>query len=304
MKRGLVSFALLALAGCAGSQKVPPMIAAPSMCMPCNNPCTSLPYCEPAKKPAPVAVAAAPAPAPAPTPAPAPAPTPAAPPPPAPASAPALAPAGGTFQAPVGVSLSSATAGAELHCTTDGSEPTAASPLCPATFEFKVTTTVKAVAIAAGAAPSPVSSATYTIELPPPPPPAPPAPPPVVARVAISADAKSIEITEQIQFAEGKAQLKPDSFSLLNDIATILKGHPEIAKLSIEGHTDSVGKAAANQKLSLERASAVKKFIQSKGVAAARLTAKGFGGTKPIADNKTKEGQEKNRRVEFHVLGK
>ncbi len=70
-------------------------------------------------------------------------------------------------------------------------------------------------------------------------------------------------------------------------------------KLRVEGHTDNQGNAAANQGLSEKRAQAVVVWLTAHGVAAARLTAKGFGQTKPVAENGTEEGRAKNRRVEL-----
>ena len=72
-------------------------------------------------------------------------------------------------------------------------------------------------------------------------------------------------------------------------------------KLSINGHTDNVGNAEKNQKLSEDRAAAVKAYLESKGVDASRLSSAGFGQDQPVADNKTKAGRAKNRRVEFKV---
>ena len=69
------------------------------------------------------------------------------------------------------------------------------------------------------------------------------------------------------------------------------------------GHTDSIGSAEYNQKLSLRRAEAVKSYLVSKGVAASRIFVEGKGEAQPVADNKTKEGRAKNRRVEIEVVG-
>jgi outer membrane protein OmpA-like peptidoglycan-associated protein len=83
--------------------------------------------------------------------------------------------------------------------------------------------------------------------------------------------------------------------------ADIIKAFPGYI-IQIDGHTDSVGNAKANKELSQKRAESVKAYLQSKyGVAANRLTAKGFGSSQPIADNTTKAGQAKNRRVDFTV---
>lgn len=72
-------------------------------------------------------------------------------------------------------------------------------------------------------------------------------------------------------------------------------------KVTLSGYTDSIGTAAYNQKLSERRANSVKAYLVKKGVAANRITAQGFGKTKPIADNKTRQGRAKNRRVEIKV---
>jgi outer membrane protein OmpA-like peptidoglycan-associated protein len=83
------------------------------------------------------------------------------------------------------------------------------------------------------------------------------------------------------------------------EIAQMLKDHAELAIL-IEGHTDNVGNAAANQTLSEKRAAAVRQVLVDKyGIAAARITTAGFGATKPAAPNTTAEGRQQNRRVEL-----
>jgi OOP family OmpA-OmpF porin len=134
--------------------------------------------------------------------------------------------------------------------------------------------------------------------MPEPPPPPPPPPPPAKARIV----ADRVEIDDKVQFEIGKAVLLPESQSLLDDVAAVLVQHAEVKYLEVAGHTDSTGKAAKNRKLSQDRAEAVRLYLIDKGVAAERLTAKGYGPDKPIADNKTKEGRDKNRRVEFLIL--
>jgi outer membrane protein OmpA-like peptidoglycan-associated protein len=74
-------------------------------------------------------------------------------------------------------------------------------------------------------------------------------------------------------------------------------------KVEISGHTDNLGNATENIKLSTNRAKAVVDYLVNKGIAANRLTYKGFGSTKPIADNGTEKGRAKNRRTEFTVVG-
>jgi len=84
-------------------------------------------------------------------------------------------------------------------------------------------------------------------------------------------------------------------------LADVMKKYEDL-NITIEGHTDNIGTAAYNKKLSQKRADSVKKYlIEKSGIAAKRLTAKGFGLEKPIASNKTKEGRQKNRRVEAAV---
>ena len=105
---------------------------------------------------------------------------------------------------------------------------------------------------------------------------------------------------EKIQFDVNKAVVLHGSDDELEDIVTVLKDNPQVS-LEIAGHTSSDGAADFNKKLSQERADAVKAWLVSHGIAAARLTAKGHGSEKPIADDKTEEGREKNRRVDFTV---
>jgi len=125
-----------------------------------------------------------------------------------------------------------------------------------------------------------------------------PAAPP--ARVVLTAS--SITIGDKVQFATGSSQILPVSFSLLDEVAKVLTDNPQIELLQVEGHTDSTGTAAINRKLSQQRAESVMSYLASKGVGAGRMKAKGFGPDKPIADNNSDEGKEKNRRVEFNIL--
>ena len=105
-----------------------------------------------------------------------------------------------------------------------------------------------------------------------------------------------------VLFDTGKYTLKPPTQVKLAKISGILLAHPGLT-LQIEGHTDSVGSDEFNQKLSEQRADAVRDFLASQGVAASSMTAKGFGKTDPIASNDTPEGRQKNRRVELVVNG-
>jgi outer membrane protein OmpA-like peptidoglycan-associated protein len=99
-----------------------------------------------------------------------------------------------------------------------------------------------------------------------------------------------------IQFETGKAVIKKTSFKLLDEIVQILNDYPDYI-MTIDGHTDDVGKDDFNMQLSKDRANSVKNYFVGKGVAESRLIANGFGETMPVASNKTKAGKAKNRRV-------
>ena len=101
-----------------------------------------------------------------------------------------------------------------------------------------------------------------------------------------------------INFDTGKSDLKGDGQATVKEIVAMLKAAPNL-KISIEGHTDNVGTAASNQKLSESRAKAVMDAIANGGIAGNRLGSKGLGQTAPIADNRTEDGRAKNRRVEL-----
>lgn len=101
-----------------------------------------------------------------------------------------------------------------------------------------------------------------------------------------------------INFETSKAAILPESESVLGEVQKLLE-QDESLKLRIEGHTDNTGGAAANQALSQKRAQAVMGWLIAHGIDASRLSAKGFGDTKPLADNSTEEGRAKNRRVEL-----
>jgi outer membrane protein OmpA-like peptidoglycan-associated protein len=111
-----------------------------------------------------------------------------------------------------------------------------------------------------------------------------------------------IQILKKIEFDTGKATIKSGSLPILDEVVRLLQVNQNIAKLSVEGHTDNRGSAQMNTKLSQDRSESVVKYLISKGVAADRLSAKGFGPDKPIEDNKTEPGRAKNRRVEFHIV--
>ncbi|MBI3138544.1 MAG: OmpA family protein [Sphingobacteriales bacterium] len=103
---------------------------------------------------------------------------------------------------------------------------------------------------------------------------------------------------KNILFVTGSSKLQSKSFKGLNEVAQIMKDNPAMS-LNVDGHTDNVGNDDKNLILSQGRADAVKTYLAGKGIDAGRITATGFGETKPVADNKTAAGRQKNRRSEL-----
>ena len=112
--------------------------------------------------------------------------------------------------------------------------------------------------------------------------------------------AEVVDVGGKIKFKGGGDVIMPQSFSLLNNLVTVMTEHPE-SKLRIEGHTDNVGSASSNETLSRKRAEAVRRYLIEKGITETRLTAMGLGSKEPVAPNDTEEGRAKNRRVEFYM---
>lgn len=122
----------------------------------------------------------------------------------------------------------------------------------------------------------------------------------VPARAALKAE--RIEIKDSVYFETGKAVIKAESFALLDEVAEVLRDHPELAKIRIEGHTDSRGKDKDNLLLSQSRAESVRAYLTGKGVDVSRLVAVGFGESKPLVAEKSEADRAKNRRVDFFVV--
>jgi OmpA-OmpF porin, OOP family len=130
----------------------------------------------------------------------------------------------------------------------------------------------------------------------------------VVERQAMNQDIAVSELVEKlnkdgfitlyVNFDTNKAVIKPESGKTLDDAAGVLKAAPTLSVI-VGGHTDNVGTPETNLRLSDERAKAVMAALIQRGITADRLTAKGFGQTEPIADNRTEDGRAKNRRVEL-----
>jgi outer membrane protein OmpA-like peptidoglycan-associated protein len=111
-----------------------------------------------------------------------------------------------------------------------------------------------------------------------------------------------IVILQQVEFDTGKATIRPSSKGLLDTIAAVILDHPDILKVEVGGHTDNRGSADENLRLSEARANAVMAQLVKRGVSAERISARGYGGSKPIMSNVTTMGRQKNRRVELKIL--
>jgi outer membrane protein OmpA-like peptidoglycan-associated protein len=135
-------------------------------------------------------------------------------------------------------------------------------------------------------------------------PPPPPEPPPEPRRARIVEN--KIVIDEKIQFAFDKAEILPESHGILNEVVKIMNENPQIKKVRVEGHAslenDTPGARQHNKALSDRRSKAVLEFLVLQGIDRGRLDAIGYGNDRPLADNDSEEGREKNRRVEFNIL--
>jgi len=127
---------------------------------------------------------------------------------------------------------------------------------------------------------------------------APPPPPAPAAAAPPPAKAEPLVTLHGPQFDFNKATLKPDGKALVDAGVKVMKDKPDL-KVSVDGHTDSIGSEAYNQKLSERRAKAVRDYMVAQGVDASRITTRGFGKSKPVASNDTAEGRAENRRVEI-----
>jgi OOP family OmpA-OmpF porin len=135
-----------------------------------------------------------------------------------------------------------------------------------------------------------------------------PAPAPQEVKPAPKPEAKPKPVAEKVTFAADvlfdfdKSVVKPEGKSKLDDLSSKVRGINLEVVIAI-GHADSIGGDAYNQKLSVRRAESVKAYLVSKGIEANRVYTEGKGEKQPVADNKTKEGRAKNRRVEIEVIG-
>lgn len=127
--------------------------------------------------------------------------------------------------------------------------------------------------------------------------------PPVVAKLNMNAEMSAPEkafVINDIYYETARAEINPKSLLILDEFAEYLISKPNI-HIEIRGHTDNVGNDASNLALSMERAFEVMSYLVSKGVDGKRISSKGFGESKPIAENDSEEGRAKNRRTEFVI---
>ena len=131
-----------------------------------------------------------------------------------------------------------------------------------------------------------------------PPPAAEPAPPPEQPKVG-----EQLSLPEQIEFETNEARIKqtPKTLETLGQLADIMRKHPNITKLRIEGHTDNVGRDKANDRLSKARAEAVAKWLAQHEVESARLVTLGFGAKRPLVANDSADHRALNRRTEYYI---
>ncbi|WP_026376863.1 OmpA family protein [Aestuariibacter salexigens] len=120
-------------------------------------------------------------------------------------------------------------------------------------------------------------------------------------KIVREGDVIRLQMPGNITFDTGQAMTATGFYLVLDDVATVLKKYDK-TKLSIEGHTDSVGDAAYNQQLSMNRANSVADYLARSGIAFARLQTTGYGESKPIASNDDAMGRQQNRRVELSIV--
>jgi outer membrane protein OmpA-like peptidoglycan-associated protein len=106
---------------------------------------------------------------------------------------------------------------------------------------------------------------------------------------------------DNVYFDQGEAKLLPDSYPQLDKLVAMLQRNPKM-KIRVEGHTERIGDENANQKLSEDRANAVRDYLKSKGILGSRVAIKGYGSSRPVAAGNTEDTRRQNRRVTFVVL--
>ena len=122
----------------------------------------------------------------------------------------------------------------------------------------------------------------------------------VIRNIVLTPTGEAIRLSHLI-FSQGKAHIEPGSFEELDELVRMMRDNEKIV-IQLEGHTDNLGDAKANMKLSQQRVDAVKKYIVSKGVSKSRIKTKAFGGSQPLTTETTPQARNTNRRVEMRIL--
>ena len=121
-------------------------------------------------------------------------------------------------------------------------------------------------------------------------------------RQLVEVEDEQVVILEQIQFAFDSAEILPESFPLMRQIAEAIQQNPQILRIEIQGHTDDQGSYDYNARLSQNRAESVQTWLVEAGVDAGRLSARGYGESRPLVREETEEARATNRRVEFRIM--
>lgn len=122
----------------------------------------------------------------------------------------------------------------------------------------------------------------------------------VTRNIVLTPAGEAIRLSRLI-FAQGKAHIQEESFQELDEVVEMMKDNEKII-IQLEGHTDNMGNARANLKLSEERVEAVKRYLVRKGISKGRVKTKAFGGTKLLTNDTSPDGRNANRRVELRIL--
>jgi OmpA-OmpF porin, OOP family len=122
----------------------------------------------------------------------------------------------------------------------------------------------------------------------------------IVRNIQLTSKGRAIRL-ENLIFEIGRAVINPKSYSSLDEVVAMMKENSKVV-IQLEGHTDNVGNAEKNLKLSQDRVDEVKKYLVSKGISKGRVQTKAFGGSQPISTDRTEEARSLNRRVEMRVL--
>lgn len=122
----------------------------------------------------------------------------------------------------------------------------------------------------------------------------------VIRNIVLTPAGEAIRLNHLI-FSQGKAHIEPESFGELDQVVLMMRDNGTMV-IQLEGHTDNLGNAKANMKLSEQRVEAVKKYMVSKGISKNRIKTKAFGGTQPLTSDVTPEARNINRRVEMRIL--